>query len=102
MTCYNYIVNELCINRDKPELLCNGKCYLMTQLSKSSEKESSNKENSTEIKYESQILFLQNTGGFIPLVFHLKSTISTHYKNLYYYLLVHSFFHPPPFYKNIF
>ncbi len=25
---YEYIVNELCENRDKPILACNGKCYL--------------------------------------------------------------------------
>jgi hypothetical protein len=31
---YNYIVNELCENRDKPLLTCNGKCYLMDQVEK--------------------------------------------------------------------
>lgn len=25
---YDYIANELCINRNKPVLACNGKCYL--------------------------------------------------------------------------
>jgi hypothetical protein len=29
---YDYIVNELCENRDKPILSCNGKCYLGDQL----------------------------------------------------------------------
>ncbi len=29
---YNYIVNELCENRDKPVLACNGKCYLEKQV----------------------------------------------------------------------
>ena len=31
---YDYIVNELCENRDKPILTCNGKCYLGDQLNK--------------------------------------------------------------------
>ena len=31
---YNYIVNELCENRDKPVLTCNGKCYLDKQVQK--------------------------------------------------------------------
>jgi len=31
---YNYIVNELCENRDKPVLTCNGKCYLADQVEK--------------------------------------------------------------------
>ncbi|MGX1023131.1 hypothetical protein [Psychroflexus sp. MBR-150] len=29
---YDYIVNVLCINRDKPKLNCNGKCYLMKMI----------------------------------------------------------------------
>ena len=31
---YNYIVNELCENQDKPILTCNGKCYLADQVEK--------------------------------------------------------------------
>jgi hypothetical protein len=31
---YDYIANELCINKDKPYLECNGKCYLETELQK--------------------------------------------------------------------
>jgi len=31
---YKYIVNELCENRDKPVLTCNGKCYLADQVEK--------------------------------------------------------------------
>ncbi len=27
-----YIVTELCVNKDKPEMECNGMCYLMTQV----------------------------------------------------------------------
>lgn len=32
---YDYIVEVLCINKDKPEMECNGKCYLKDQISKS-------------------------------------------------------------------
>jgi hypothetical protein len=31
---YDYIANELCENRDKPYLECNGSCYLEEQMSK--------------------------------------------------------------------
>lgn len=31
---YDYIVNELCENKDKPILTCNGKCYLGDQVEK--------------------------------------------------------------------
>lgn len=30
---YDYIVENLCENRDKPELSCNGKCFLAKELS---------------------------------------------------------------------
>lgn len=31
---YDYIVNTLCVNKTKPELHCNGKCYLSKELAK--------------------------------------------------------------------
>lgn len=31
---YDYIVSTLCENKDKPDLECNGKCYLGKQLAK--------------------------------------------------------------------
>ena len=34
---YDYIVNQLCENRDKPVLACNGKCYLGKQVKESQE-----------------------------------------------------------------
>lgn len=36
---YTYIVTELCENRDKPQLACNGKCHLMKELAKSAQEE---------------------------------------------------------------
>ena len=35
----NYIASELCENRDKPMMHCNGKCYLMKKLKQAEEKE---------------------------------------------------------------
>lgn len=34
---YDQIVKEYCINRMMPELMCNGKCYLFGELSKTSD-----------------------------------------------------------------
>ncbi|MCF4101421.1 hypothetical protein L1I30_07070 [Gillisia sp. M10.2A] len=36
---YEYIATELCENRDRPELSCNGKCYLMRSLAEEVNKE---------------------------------------------------------------
>ncbi|HBR10689.1 hypothetical protein HX13_20015 [Chryseobacterium sp. P1-3] len=38
---YEYISTTLCINKTKPELHCNGKCYLSKELAKSSQEDSS-------------------------------------------------------------
>ena len=37
---YDYIVNELCVNKDDPSKHCNGKCHLMKEVGKMSDKES--------------------------------------------------------------
>ncbi|WP_316820903.1 hypothetical protein [Pedobacter gandavensis] len=34
-----YIAAELCVNKDKPQLQCNGKCYLMKKLKQAQDKE---------------------------------------------------------------
>ncbi len=39
---YDYITNVLCENRDKPQLQCNGKCYLSKQLAKEAEQNDKN------------------------------------------------------------
>ncbi len=51
---YDYIVNVLCENKDKPQLHCDGKCYLAEQLAKESERNDKNpfgeNRNNTEIQ----------------------------------------------------
>ncbi|ADY52011.1 hypothetical protein Pedsa_1449 [Pseudopedobacter saltans DSM 12145] len=34
-----YIAETLCVNRDKPQMHCNGHCYLMTKLQQAQEKQ---------------------------------------------------------------
>ena len=44
---YDYIVSTLCENKDKPEMECNGKCYLTKQLAKEAGDEENNPFNQT-------------------------------------------------------
>jgi len=37
---YDYIKNELCINKEKPALQCNGKCHLMKEMAKAADSNS--------------------------------------------------------------
>lgn len=52
---YDYIKNELCENRQAPELKCNGKCHLSKELAKASEQESSSDKKAHSS--ETQVLF---------------------------------------------
>lgn len=38
---YDYIAKVLCINKSRPEIHCNGKCYLSKELAKTNDSESS-------------------------------------------------------------
>lgn len=64
-----YIANNLCENRSKPWLHCNGHCYLMKKIKQAEEKEKSGERQtqkslfqesyftvSTEIKFHAQLL----------------------------------------------
>ena len=97
---YGYISKELCINKAKPELKCNGKCHLMKELAKASEDEkpisSDKKDNS---KHEIEVLFYQE---ILPLqltqiYFHTNSSAANNYSNHYFHLNSCSVFHPPTF-----
>jgi len=47
----NYIVSKLCVNRDKPQMHCNGKCYLMRKLKQAEQKEK-NREQDQRMIYQ--------------------------------------------------
>ena len=49
---YDYIVNVLCENKDKPEMQCNGKCHLSKELAKEAGAENDNPFNSKTSKTE--------------------------------------------------
>jgi hypothetical protein len=94
----NYVVNKdyisknLCENRDKPMMHCNGKCHLMKQLQKESKKENA-PTNSAKVK--TGIHFFKESISFCflsPIVtiksfpdFSIGKAITTSY----------SVFHPP-------
>lgn len=74
---YNYISTVLCVNKEKPQLQCNGKCYLAKQLEKSSEQDEKNpfgeQNQNTEIQHPVFFQSLLGTG--------LKTTFSLESKN---------------------
>ncbi|SEH55118.1 hypothetical protein SAMN02927937_00158 [Paenimyroides aquimaris] len=80
---YDYIKNELCINKDRPELKCNGKCHLMKELAKASATQ--DKSTSHNFSVESNIVFYQDFQCFNFTFFSNinKRIYNFHYNNLY-------------------
>ncbi|EIJ38703.1 hypothetical protein [Galbibacter orientalis] len=91
----DYIAEYLCINKDKPEMHCDGKCYLMQMLE---EQRNEKKQNLPSIDLREYpigfvtVLTLENT-TFSPS--DLKNT--NNYTNKYSFLNSYQYFHPPIF-----
>lgn len=94
----DYIANNLCINIDKPELMCSGKCYLNKALNIDSQQ--------TPATIPSELL-AKISLPFILDVFYLslldKTSSEQYIRNLWVYQSYHSsnyfdeVYHPPQF-----
>ncbi len=49
---YDYIVEVLCINKEEPELQCNGKCHLKKQLAIAAEEDIPEEKRLPEVAFE--------------------------------------------------
>lgn len=93
---YDYIAKVLCINKEKPQLQCNGKCHLMKELAKASEDEKPISDKKIVVK-EIEILFYQELKSieFPKAPVAQKNILNAVYSDLYSYLNSSSAFHPP-------
>lgn len=95
---YDYIANVLCENKNRPQLQCNGKCYLAKQLEKEQKDSDKNPFGEQRAKTEVQpMVFFQSL-----LFFDISPQIQAYTpNNLYYYqglqtlLLTFDIPHPP-------
>lgn len=51
-----YIASTLCENKDKPQLNCKGKCYLMKKVKQAEEKEKQEEQSNQKAKYQEAFL----------------------------------------------
>lgn len=95
-TFYDYIKNELCENKDAPELQCNGKCHLAKQIVKAGDSDTGNEKNQS-LKIEISIVYFQEINqNYLSLISkdnNLK--INTSYNNTYKFNYTNVVFHPP-------
>ena len=85
-------IEELCENKDTPEMQCNGKCQLkkVTESSQSSEKTPVQL-----IDFKDLLLFRESSLSYSIVSFFEKNQTIFSYANNYAYLNSDSSFHPP-------
>lgn len=94
---YEYISTQLCENKEKPELKCNGKCHLKKELAKASEEEKPQSQDKKNQTSEIEVLYFTNVVDytFSPTFCFLQNNINSVYLNLYKGVCTNSTFHPP-------
>jgi hypothetical protein len=90
----DYIAEFLCINKDKPELECNGKCHLKKELQKTQE----DTQQSFNVNLEDYpISPLHSLLSELPsklTILQLRK-VTNYYTEKYIYLFSTDIFHPP-------
>lgn len=94
---YDYIANVLCENKDKPELKCDGKCYLSQMLAEESKQSEENPFGDKQIIEISQILNVIPTFNLNSdnLWFYNAKTSIDFSQNLKSFLLIFKIVQPP-------
>ncbi|MEC4116952.1 hypothetical protein SAMN05421818_10261 [Myroides phaeus] len=93
---YDYIATVLCINKDKPEMQCNGKCYLMQEMAKVAE-EQKEKDTKKLCSIAFSLLFFDTneTQQDSKVDFTSNCLAIDGYKNLYAGLFSNGVLRPP-------
>lgn len=92
------IIEKYCVNKDKPEFQCNGKCHLATQLSENSNKNDDENNKSLRVIFESFLpVFLSITQDikFNSLIDDACKKDSCSYGNNYFFLHEYKTYKPP-------
>jgi hypothetical protein len=73
-----YITDKLCINRTKPWLHCNGKCYLMKKLKQAADKEKSTERENMKNSFQEAYQDNQPTVKFYTHVIQVLTVPNDH------------------------
>jgi hypothetical protein len=90
----NFIAAKLCINRNRPNSCCKGKCYLNKQLQK---EETGNSGNPAPGSAKNTILLYVESPGNMASVTMVEMKYAVRYLYRECQPFVHSIFHPPGF-----
>lgn len=95
---YDYIVAQFCENKDRPQMHCDGKCYLAKELAKESDHNDNNPLGQNTSKTEiGQIVFFQNLVPFdFGIAFYLADRIKFNHVRVLIPILFSSDISQPP------
>ena len=91
----DYIAKNLCVNRNRPEMHCNGRCYLMSKLKQVNEKEKKQAARDNLNRMETSFLQRACTISFKAPVTALVVTNFPHYQYTYCSQYITTVFRPP-------
>ncbi|UKM65692.2 hypothetical protein GSB9_02263 [Flavobacteriaceae bacterium GSB9] len=86
-------IEALCVNKDKPEMECNGQCHLKKVAQSSTD---DNNQPNQLLNFDELLLF--NEGFFayeLNPIFLSANKLQAYYLNLYNFKFRPSYFHPP-------
>lgn len=91
----NFIANYLCINKGKPELKCNGKCYLKKQIEQKTTNDTDTQIPPLIVERLSIVLFAPNEAADWSIHPLFEDKIQTYSYFYYKFEPSLSVFHPP-------
>jgi hypothetical protein len=91
----DFFATVLCINKDKPELKCNGQCILMQKLKKAVQEESSSAPVPKVNFEEYPIGFISSLETSLQQFPITISIVNSNYWDNYYFISGTDLFHPP-------
>src|SRR5262245_61157718 len=75
-----YIAKNLCVNKEKPKMQCNGKCHMMKKLAQEEKKDQENPERKSENKFEAvpfhNTRFILTGSNTLPAVIYPELAIN--------------------------
>lgn len=93
-----YIAKNLCENRNKPKMNCNGKCHLMKQVQKASSEDNSPANNSSQKNSSQEENITHVAGNFsfdFKQIVSVTNKISVLFQNYFPAPYTNGIFHPP-------
>lgn len=90
----NFIAKNLCVNKARPKMHCNGKCQMMKKLAEEENQNSTNN-NSSKIKLQEVVLSNEMNIATLPAVAYITLSYNRERPVLKHISPASSIFHPP-------